>query len=238
MGFSGVTGSSDRAMSSILHYGLAEKAAKGEIRVTDLALKILHPESVEERRAALHEAAFAPDLFQELRQRYRGSPPTLSNLESFLSRANFATAAIGPAAKAYLETCRFLQQEGAYESDSAPRSDDGESGASHEPERPTVMSTPSPQQVAPPPAAPAQGATRPPEALPSTHRRDVFSLEEGDVTITLPSALSEDSYEDLKDWLELVVRKTRRSVSKAATKSEEQPEAGLPDKGDTDDLIG
>lgn len=117
MGFSGLSGASDRGLSALMHFGLAEKVQKGEIRVTDLALRIVHPNSTSERREALREAGFAPGLFQELRGRYPDAPPSKDGLASFLSRSGFASAAVGPATKAYLETCYFLQREGAYESD-------------------------------------------------------------------------------------------------------------------------
>ena len=102
MGFAGLTGSSDRALSALMHYGFAEKAAKGEIRVSDLALRVIHPANVSEKREALREAAFHPDLFRELRERYPGEPPSNSSLGSYLSRSNFAPAAIPSAVKAYL----------------------------------------------------------------------------------------------------------------------------------------
>lgn len=115
MGFSGLSGASDRALSALLHFGLAEKVRKGELRVTDLALKIIHPNDAAERRQALHEAGFSPELFKELRERYPESPPSRETLTSYLSRSGFASAAISPASRAYLETCAFLQREGAYD---------------------------------------------------------------------------------------------------------------------------
>lgn len=118
LGFSGISGTSDRALSALIHYGLAEKMHKGEIRVSDRALAIIHPHSPEEQREALRTAGFAPDLFKELRQRYPGPPPSREALSSFLSREGFGAAAIGPASKAYLETCYYLQREKAYESGS------------------------------------------------------------------------------------------------------------------------
>ncbi len=118
LGFSGISGASDRALSALIHYGLAEKVHKGEIRVSDRALAIIHPHSPEEQREALRTSGFAPDLFKELRQRYPGPPPSKEALSSFLSREGFGAAAIGPASKAYLETCHYLQREKAYESDS------------------------------------------------------------------------------------------------------------------------
>lgn len=124
MGFAGATGSSDRAISALYHYALAEKVAKGQLRVTDLAMRIMHPDNDREEREALHEAGFSPDLFRDLRDRYSSTPPSLTTLTSYLTRAGFASAAIPYAAKAYLETCAYLQQENAYESVSAHREDE------------------------------------------------------------------------------------------------------------------
>jgi hypothetical protein len=45
-------------------------------------------------------------------------------------------------------------------------------------------------------------------------RRDVFSLPEGTVIIEWPASLSTDSYDDIKDWLEILKRKIGRSVVK------------------------
>lgn len=139
MGFSGITGSSDRALSALLHFGLAEKVVKGEIRVSDTALRILHSHSLDERREALREAAFNPSLFQELRDRYPGEPPSQSGLASYLTRSNFSPGAILPAAKAYLETCYHLQREGAYESDPSGEEARAESDLASRREEPLSM---------------------------------------------------------------------------------------------------
>ena len=44
--------------------------------------------------------------------------------------------------------------------------------------------------------------------------QDVFTLEEGDVTIQWPKVLSQESFKDFEDWLELIKRKAKRAVSK------------------------
>lgn len=229
MGFSGLTGTSDRALSSLLHYGLAEKAGKGEIRVTDLALKILHPDNEAERREALNEAGFSPQLFQELRKRYPGNPPAPSNLESYLSREGFASAAIGPATRAYLETCRFLEQERAYESDGA--------GAEPAPESPPNRPNQEAPKVQQQPINTAGAQPLAPVPTPGM-RRDVFTLSGGgEVVLTLPQSLSQQDYDDLNDWLELMGRKAKRSVAKATTvKTTSEAEAAVEDEdGDEDD---
>lgn len=114
LGFAGQSGASDRALSALMHFQLAEKVQKGEIRITDLALQIIHPDSPKERREAIRTVGFSPSLFQELRARYPDAPPSKDGLSSYLTRSGFASAAVGPATKAYLETCHFLQREGAY----------------------------------------------------------------------------------------------------------------------------
>jgi hypothetical protein len=204
MGFSGITGTSDRAISALFHYGLAEKVVKGEIRITDLALSIMHPESDRERREALHEAGFSPQLFEELRRRYPGRPPASGTLESYLKREGFATAALKSATKAFLETCRFLQQEGAYESDG-----DVVEGAPESSVPTPIEEARRVQQVQIPSPTIASSHTRE-DAL----RQDIFTLEGGGyVTVALPEALSKREYEDLKDWLELMQRKAERKVA-------------------------
>ncbi|MFZ5669275.1 MAG: hypothetical protein ACOY4K_07260 [Pseudomonadota bacterium] len=206
MGFSGLTGASDRALSALMHYGLADKAAKGEIRVTDLALRIIHPESGSERREALHRAGFMPDLFSELRSRYPGQPPSSGVLASYLSRENFAPAAIPPAARAYLETCDFLLREGAYESDLSgdELGEDSLPLSRSEPMMNAPPPTPAPTMVAPP-MAPARSVP--------AERSDVFTIgDDGEVIVTLPKSLTQEAYDDLKDWLELIIRKARRRV--------------------------
>ena len=75
---------------------------------------------------------------------------------------------------------------------------------------------------------PTTSSTQPPrprnmvEALPATGvpvvaqagiRQDVFSLAEGPVTIQWPASLSQNSYQDVADWLEIVKRKIGRSVT-------------------------
>jgi hypothetical protein len=202
MGFSGISGTSDRALASLMHYGLAEKAVKGELRVSDLALSIMHPHSEKERVRALFDAGFHPELFKELHDRYPDQPPSAVSLESYLSRSGFAPAAIRPASKAYLETCQFLQRNGAYESDGSLMQEGSESAdiIEHAEQKPVDMS---PKIV-----TPAQGVPVAPVV-----RGDIFVLSGGgEVIANLPETMSSRDYEDLKDWLELMIRKAGRKV--------------------------
>ncbi len=61
------------------------------------------------------------------------------------------------------------------------------------------------------PLAPAQ--TPPPtQATESGIRRDVFTMDEGEAILMWPSRMSPESYEDLKDWMQIQIRKMGRSV--------------------------
>ena len=46
-------------------------------------------------------------------------------------------------------------------------------------------------------------------------REDVFSLTEGKATIQWPAPLSQESIQDLKDWLKIVERKIARSTGES-----------------------
>lgn len=116
MGYSGITGSSDKALATLVHYGLTEKAGKGQIRVTQTAVDILHPDQPTTKRNALRRAAFSPAVFQQINDSFSDGTPSEEALKSWLMRQNFLDRAINPVIKAYLETCHYLRQEKAFES--------------------------------------------------------------------------------------------------------------------------
>lgn len=52
-------------------------------------------------------------------------------------------------------------------------------------------------------------------ALPQTTvgvKQDTFSLDEGQVMLQFPEKMSTASYEDFKDWIELQLRRIKRSI--------------------------
>ena len=80
----------------------------------------------------------------------------------------------------------------------------------------TVMETPAakPELKAPPvlPLPPPAVLAKDSHSDAANKRQDVFSLAEGPVTIQWPASLSPESFEDLRDWLDIVKRKIGRSV--------------------------
>lgn len=131
IGYSSLSGPAAKALAALAAYGLFDRAGKGEARVTPRAVTILHPENEEERRMHLLEAASSPPLFSELRDRFAGiSVPPESGVVSYLNRQGFNPNAVRPAANAFLETMRFVEELKATESHSSRGPEDLESAAS------------------------------------------------------------------------------------------------------------
>ncbi|MGH6955427.1 MAG: hypothetical protein ACREEW_02030 [Caulobacteraceae bacterium] len=116
MGYGGLSGASEKALGTLVQYGLTQNKGKGEIAITQLTVDILHPDGPQQRRESLARAAFSPPLFKALKDRF---PDGVSDeaLRSYLVRESFLDRAISPVISAFNETCAFLKQEGAFESD-------------------------------------------------------------------------------------------------------------------------
>jgi hypothetical protein len=112
MGYNSLNGASASAISALHKYGLLDRVGD-EIKVSDRALRILHPESPEERRTAILEAAREPPLFGELAERFPGRMPSDELLRNYLIRRGFAPGAVTAVVTAYRETSEIAEREGA-----------------------------------------------------------------------------------------------------------------------------
>lgn len=119
IGYSSLSGPANKALAALAQYGLVERAGKGEMRVTSRAQAILHPNNDDEQRAQLKAAAMEPQLFRELQERFPNMVPPEDGVVTYLNRQGFNQTAIRPAAKAYLQTLRFLEEAGVNESHGA-----------------------------------------------------------------------------------------------------------------------
>lgn len=116
MGYSSLNGASMSAISALHKYGLLEGRGD-EIRVSERAMRILHPESQEERVLAIQEAASEPKLFAELDERFPGVVPNEELLRNYLLRRNFASSAVPAVILSYRGTKELVQAEpGGYDS--------------------------------------------------------------------------------------------------------------------------
>lgn len=116
MGFAGINGASATAYSALLKFGLLERLGE-DAKLSERAMRILHPNSSDERAVAIREAAFDPPLFQELAERFTGPLPAEEVLRNYLIRKGFAPGALPTVILAYRETMSLVEQEGgAYDS--------------------------------------------------------------------------------------------------------------------------
>lgn len=121
LGYSSISGASLKTVSAIGKYGLIEEAGNDKFRVSSLAVSILHPSNDEEKANAIREAAYKPDLFQEISAEWEGKVPSDENLKSYLLKRNFAMEAIPKVIKSYRETIDLVTREsGMYPVENGP----------------------------------------------------------------------------------------------------------------------
>lgn len=112
MGFGGYNGASAGVLSAINKYGLLVGDAGGEkeMKVSDLAVRILVPHDDEEKARAIADAAGNPPLFKELAERWPDDPPSDHSLRSYLTRRGFADSALESVIKSYEDTHALVRE--------------------------------------------------------------------------------------------------------------------------------
>ncbi|MCY0092638.1 hypothetical protein [Hoeflea ulvae] len=201
MGYSSLNGASATALASLKQFGLTSDAGKGMLQLTTLALDLIEPESEEGRAKAIQAAAFTPDLFSSLRQRFPETVPSEGNLRAHLLRQEFTSAAVKSVVPAYLQTCEYVAAAGESEE---TRNDDIVESESPRSEKQEAdrMSQNAPQDY-------VQQANT---SAPGQVKRMVFDALEGEVMFTYPDNLSEESVQELEEWFALVAKRLRRAT--------------------------
>lgn len=133
MGYTGLNGRTLKLLGALSSFGLLDKVGKGKVRVSKVAVSILHGIDDDEKHTALVAAATTPALFKRIRDTF--DQPSDKTITSFLMKEGFTDAAVGPVLKSYNETNAFLAASGVSESygkgereaaDSVPDEDDNE----------------------------------------------------------------------------------------------------------------
>lgn len=118
MGYDGLHGVSLGVISAVLKYGLLKKV-DNQVKVTERGMSIIAPHNDEERRTAIHDAAFTPPLFGEIHERFLGEMPNDKQLRSFLIRKNYSSSALDRVLRSYRETIELVTDEtGGYNDES------------------------------------------------------------------------------------------------------------------------
>jgi hypothetical protein len=193
LGHDSLSGPALGKIGALRAYGLID--GKGdELRITEEAVHaLMAPVGTQDRSAAIALLATRPKLFQEIRKDFPGQV-SHDNLKFWLIKREFAPDAAEKAAKCYLSTMRLVD---GITQDYDSMSEEDEQEAPVTPQPPTPAKTPAPRTVTPPPSAPGM-------------LQEVFTLDEGSVTLTFPATLSAESYQDLADHLEIFLRKAKR----------------------------
>lgn len=203
LGYAGLTGRSMGILSTLRQYGLIDVEEDGQIAVSKLAVEALFPESEEEKLSTLRLAAVKPKVFSEVLQRYSGDMPSEANLTSFLVREGYFESAAATVVKTFRSTYEFARLD--EDQEKAPCQDgvteDPLSREGKNPDGPKLESSLSTQVD----QERGQGTT--------AVRQDVFTTDEGDIAVTWPTALSEETYQDIEDWIEILLRKMKRASS-------------------------
>lgn len=118
LGYSGLSGSSDTSIATIAQYGLLERIGKGEMRVSQLAVDVLVPESEAQRIKAVNKAALTPPLFLEIYNHFEGRTPSDEALRTYLLRRDFNDRAIKPIVKSLGPTFSMIKKAGEKENES------------------------------------------------------------------------------------------------------------------------
>lgn len=204
MGYASLSGRALGVLSSLGKFGLLEGRAE-ENWVSDLAVAILaHPPRDPARIEALIKAAAMPELFAELDVRFQNGKASDQGIKSWLLMQKFIPAAADAAIRSYRETKQLVEEES-----------EGYYGSKATQEPPVVeMQAIDPVQKSGPVNADKPeyrvGTNFFHDQVPAGMRREVITLDEGDVVITFPDGLSAESFDDLKDHLDLFIKKMQR----------------------------
>jgi hypothetical protein len=114
MGYSGLNGASLTALAALKKYGLLEGRAE-DLKISKEGVVIVSDKNAtnqSERATAIRSAFLSDPLFQELDERFKGKTTDI-NVISYLQKRGFAPAAARSAARSYMESSTFADQEGA-----------------------------------------------------------------------------------------------------------------------------
>jgi hypothetical protein len=227
-GFSEKSSGGRMIVSALVKFGLLEESGRGanrSLRLAPLAFDILldeRPES-EERAAAIRRAALTPKIHADLWSKWQANLPSDPDLRTYLLKdLRFTEAGVNDFIKEYKETIAFAkltctddnnfktEGHGARGAAPNPQPVPGEPSPPQSKDCPQQATSRAAEPPAPQPPKQAPPSRRPP--MQTGTKEDVFTLEEGQVILQWPERMSQESFEDFESWLQLVIRKARRSV--------------------------
>ncbi len=130
IGYKGLSGPARTKLSALKKYGLVEEDRQG-VHISDLAMRIIHPEHPQEAESALKEAALKPDLFRELFESHIEASDDA--LRAHLLRRDFSEAGARHLIAAFRDTLTIAKLSGSgYDSAKSPKEAEAMAGTTHE----------------------------------------------------------------------------------------------------------
>lgn len=208
LGYTSLNGRALGKIGAVRAYGLIDGTGD-EVRVSeDAIIALMAPAGSSEKKAALERLANRPSLFKEISAEFP-TLPSEQNLSFWLVKKGYTPEASGKAANAYLATMRLVgDPSAAYKpgsDDEDPEDEEVETGADVTSQQTGRVSLQKEKDAPPPPGT----------------RKAVFTLDEGDVTLTFPASLSSDGYQELKDYLDIFLRRAAKQTEAAKQTAEQ-----------------
>ena len=231
LGFTNLRSSSVLRMQAALStYGLISRDSRTKtLTLTRLALEILHgvPDS-DELNTSLKEAFLSPPMFRYCWEHWEGEMVDRNIMKSHLVlERNFTPQAAERFMKVYIESVDFIgidSETDLVEQDEAlpeiVTDEEITSEVLSQAELIHSSSARSQQQLdrLDPSLSVDEINTKDSVRSRSIYQTEIFNIEGGEVSLKYPSSLSTVDLEDIKDWFEIWLKRTRRRTTTNAPK--------------------
>jgi hypothetical protein len=223
-----------QTVAALKMYGLLRSGDTRKVGLTDAALRYFRDEREEEKNKLAREFALKPKLIAALWTDWRATPPADTIARSHLKTDRGVNdQGSRSLLSIYKENLAFTQLK-ADDKVPEPSEDDQD-----DTETMTPHTEPSSQSQSGSKAAPYRVGMnifhdQPPEGM----RREVITLDEGDVVITFPDSLTVESFGDLKAHLDLFISKMKRrtaGVPRHVVRGETPPKTILGSVGEEEE---
>ncbi|MBI5576385.1 MAG: hypothetical protein HY896_08475 [Deltaproteobacteria bacterium] len=197
-GYASKSGTGFLALAALKKFNLIEDEGAGagrKVKLTNLAIKIIHNPNEIERTQATQEAALAPAIHSELWEKYGGKLPSEESIKYHLKfERQFSEIGADEFYREFIDTISYarLGESGMLSGENTGEGDN------------IPIMNPMAQIERPTQAANTQ----------IIMKEEVFTLDEGIVTLRMPKAIGQDSCDDFVEWLQLIIKKVRRSAQK------------------------
>jgi hypothetical protein len=218
-GYKGDGSQAQQTTSALKYFGLVEYTGPTNDRLvvlTEDARNYMRAQQASTKTDIARACALRPKVMQMYWERWGADRPIDEIcLDQMILKDKFTESAAKAFLKVYDETIAFAGLKDGSKVETEGGDEQQERGSDRDASvQPQSERTLSPAPIAQPAPLPAGRLVLPPKGV--GMRREVFSLTEGDVVIQWPEHLSQESFEDVSDWLQILQRKIKRSVAQPA----------------------